>query len=118
MIESSMYTLLSKACVASVVSQKRHGYVGARAQSVRARVGSTGGLKAVHAYMERCLLLIGVSHRCMQTRLGSSYALTLVVSQSALRTMFKALLVAVPPLLEMCNMNGTKITEWCQGCGH
>ena len=44
--------------------------------------------------------------------------LTLVVSQSALRTMFKALLVAVPPLLEMCNMNGTKITEWCQGCGH
>ena len=74
-LESSMYTLLSKACVASVVSQKRHGYVGARAQSVRARVGSTGGLKAVHAYMERCLLLIGVSHRCMQTRLGSSYAL-------------------------------------------
>ena len=29
-----------------------------------------------------------------------------------------ASLAVAPPLLEMCNMNGTKITEWCQGCGH
>ena len=44
--------------------------------------------------------------------------LTLVRVESALRTMFKALLVAAPPLLEMCSKNGTKITEWCQGGGH
>ena len=45
-------------------------------------------------------------------------SLTLVHSQSALRTMVVTLPVATPPLLEICGANRTKLTEWCQGCGH
>ena len=58
--------------------------------------------------------------RWQQPSLGRKLRLplTLVRVVSALRTMFKALLVAAPPLLEICITNETKITEWCQPCGH
>ena len=69
--------------------------------------------------MPACRKTIGkVSRPRPREQTHHSTTLTLVVSLSALRTMVVTLPVATPPLLEICGANRTKLTEWCQGCGH